>query len=183
MGIVMGDEGLAWYWLSHPSWQDHSQLGQSAGLFWQNLSPCMSTHSRESFWKVAPALSGANDKIIYYISVWWLVSTSPSLWEVRSPLQQRSCHGVGAVCPGCADGSEGRAVLEQPPWPVCQAQCFTVCIPCLPPNECFGSWQVISWLQYLRARFRVSHDYWSYQTWKKLWARRVFVWSVYETSG
>lgn len=77
------------YWLSHPGWQDNSRLGQSAGLFWEHLAPFMSTHSWESSWERVLDLSVENNKMICYVSVWWLVSTFPWLWEVRNPLEQR----------------------------------------------------------------------------------------------
>lgn len=44
------------------------------------------------------------------------------------------CCGVRTACLVVLMVMRARAVLEQPPRPVCQAQCFTICIPCLPPN-------------------------------------------------
>lgn len=105
MGAVMGDEGLAWYWLSHPGWQDHSQAGKSAGLFWQRLSPLMSTHSWESFWKGVLDSSVASNKMIHYVSVCTLCF---SVLSVFFPCSGKS----GALCSrGAMSWSQ-----EQPVW-------------------------------------------------------------------
>lgn len=98
MGIVMEDEGLAWYWLSHPSWQGNSQLGQSAGLFWEHLSPFMSTHSWESSWKGVLDLSVANNKMIYDISVVARQYFSLALGCQEPSAAEEMSHGMGAAC-------------------------------------------------------------------------------------
>lgn len=113
MGIVMGgDGGLTWYWLSHSSWQDHSQVGQSAGLFWQHLSPLVSTYSWESFWKGALDLSVANKKMIYYVSVWCLISFFPCSGKSGALCSRGALLWSQSSLSGCADVDKSKSSIR-----------------------------------------------------------------------